>query len=83
MFWGFCQSCAFKTTAPGGRAGLMTLSLELQQFVLSDLQLPIIFVTFLEGKHARYKSMLAITFLDYWQPAFLFISFVGQGLSQL
>lgn len=61
----------------------LRLSHELQQFVLPDLHLPIIFITFLEGKHAHYKSMLAITFLDYWQPAFLFISFVGQDPSQL
>ena len=61
----------------------LRLSHELQQSVLSDLQLPIIFVTFLAGKHARCKSMLPITFLDYWQPAFLFISFVGRGPSQL
>ena len=25
MFWVFFQSCTFKTTALGGRAGLMTL----------------------------------------------------------
>lgn len=82
FYFYFFQSCAFKTTACGGRAGLRLFH-ELQQFVLSDLQLPIIFLTFLEGKHAHYKSTLAITFLDYWQLAFLFISFVGQGPSRL
>lgn len=82
MFGGFVSPMLLKQQ-PGAAVQALWLSFELQQFVLSDLQLPIIFVTFLEGKHARYKSMLPITFLDYWQPAFLFISFVGQGLSQL
>lgn len=81
MFWGFVSPVLLKQPLVAIQA--LWLSLELQQFVLSDLQLPIIFVTFLEGKHAGYKSMLPITFLDYWQPAFLLISFVGQGLSQL